>query len=319
MREALLWASQNTTLRTHLPRYRFVRGTVARFMPGEAVDDAIEAAQRLARDGIPSTFTYLGENVEDMAEADAVVDHYLRLLDRIAELGLDSEISVKPTHLGLDLDRERTSSNLRILADRARAFDNWLWIDMESTNYVQGTVDLYAELAETAPNTGVCLQAYLRRTWDDVQRLVPLGASIRLVKGAYREPEELAFQDRRLIDESYLRLALGILERGGGNRLALATHDTELVDRIERAAGAEIGRDGFEVQMLYGIRVSEQYRLSREGYRVRTLIAYGPYWYPWFMRRLAERPANVWFAARNLLARSPSADAPPARYQPPFA
>ncbi len=303
MRGALLWAAGNPTLRQHLPNLGFVRATVRRFMPGESMDDALGAAGLLADDGIPTTFTYLGENVTSLAEADAVTDHYVQLLDRIAEGGRDTEVSIKPTHLGLELAPEHAFRNLERLAEHAAVKGNRIWIDMESTAFVQHTVDQYARLAADHGNTGICLQAYLKRTWDDVIRLLPLDPSIRLVKGAYREPPGLAFQHHDVIDEAFLRISATIAEREGHGRLALATHDTDLLTRIEDAG---VPKDAFEVQMLYGIRVDQQYRLHDAGYRVRVLISYGDYWYPWFMRRMAEKPSNVWLAARNLVARHPS-------------
>ena len=298
LRGALLWASGNAMLREHLPRYRAVRRTVERFMPGETAEDGLEAAQRLAGEGLPSTFTLLGENVTEPSQATTAADEYLRLLDRIEALRLDAEISVKLTQLGFDLDADATMHHLERLAERSTAMGRTVWIDMESTAYVGATIDLYEALLTRFPNSGLCLQAYLRRSWDDVQRLSSAPASIRLVKGAYREPKEHAFQDERLIDESYFRLACHLA--GTARRLALGTHDTELVARIE--AAVPDGRNAFEVAMLYGIRTDEQHRLAREGYAVRTLIAYGPYWYPWFMRRIAEKPvANTLLALRNVV------------------
>lgn len=298
LRGALLWASGNAALGERLPRSRVVRKTVARFMPGESADDALAAAEGLADQGIPASFTLLGENVTELAQATGAAGEYLRLLDRIDGLGLDAEISVKLTQLGFDLDRDATMVHVERLADRSAASGRTLWIDMESVAYVDGTIDLYRALLAKYPNSGLCLQAYLRRTWDDVQALAPAGPSIRLVKGAYRESKEHAFQDKHLIDESYLRLACHLAT--SARRLALGTHDTDLIARIETAAPG--GRDAFEVAMLYGIRTDEQHRLAAEGIRVRTLIAYGPYWYPWFMRRIAEKPvANSLLALRNLL------------------
>lgn len=298
LREALLWASGNVTLRQRLPRFRAVRRTVDHFMPGETADAGLEAAQRLAGDGLPSTFTLLGENVTERSQATAAADEYLRLLDRIEALGIDAEISVKLTQLGFDLDADATMAHMERLAERSAAMGRTVWIDMESTDYVGATIDLYEALLARLSNTGLCLQAYLRRSWDDVQRLSAGASSIRLVKGAYREPEEHAFQDKRLIDESYFRLACHLA--GNARRLTLGTHDTELVAKIEAAVPG--GRDAFEVAMLYGIRNDEQHRLAREGYTVRTLISYGPYWYPWFMRRIAEKPvANTLLALRNLV------------------
>jgi proline dehydrogenase len=303
-RDALLWAAQNRWLGDHLPRYRFVRASVRRFMPGERIDDALEAGARLVADGIPVTFTYLGENVETSVDADGAVEHYLRLIDLIEERGLDAEVSVKPTHLGLELGPGETFERVRGLAERSATLGKHLFFDMESSPYVEPTLQLYRRLHEVESNTGVCIQAYLRRTPADVDDLVARGASIRLVKGAYREPDEVAIRDRHEIDRAFADLAVRFLEGAGGGRLALATHDVSLLEEIERrAAAAGFGRDAYEIQMLYGIRAADQRRLAAEGYRIRVLISYGTHWYPWFMRRLAEHPANVWLALRNLFAR----------------
>jgi proline dehydrogenase len=305
-RSAVLWAADNRWLREHLPRYRFVRRSVARFMPGERLEDALAAAAELERDGLATAFTALGENVTTEAEARAVGDHYLAAFDTIAERGLNAELSVKPTHLGLDVDRALAAEQLDTLARRAAERSTWLWLDMESGRYVEPTVELYRELRAAHPNTGICLQAYLRRTADDVESLVPLDPSVRLVKGAYKEEGSLLVGGRALMDESYRSLALRLLERSGPqSRIVLGTHDVDLAMRIERdAAVRELGRDAFEIEMLFGIRAPDQRRLARRGYRVRTLIAYGTYWYPWFMRRIAEKPVeNSLLALRNLLGR----------------
>ena len=216
--------------------------------------------------------------------------------------GLDTEFSVKPSHLGLDLDPEAALANLEELATEAAERDNWLWLDMESAAYVDGTLDLYRKLRAGHPNVGVCLQAYLKRTADDVDSLMPLDPTIRLVKGAYREPRELVFGSREVIDEAYRRLALLILARKGPvGRLALGTHDVGLVRQIEADAG---GHEGFEVHMLFGIRQADLLRMASEGYAARSLISYGTHWYPWFMRRIAEKPVeNTLLALRNLVAR----------------
>jgi proline dehydrogenase len=297
LRGTLLWASGNATLRRRLPRFRAVRKTVERFMPGETADDGLAAAERLATEGLPATFTLLGENVDDLSQATAAAGEYLKLLDRIDAMGMDAEVSVKLTQLGFDLEPDATMVHMERLADRSAEMGRTVWIDMESSTYVEGTIELYATLLTRSPNTGLCMQAYLHRTWDDVQKLAPLDPTIRLVKGAYREPKDVAFQDKRVIDESYFRLATHLAT--SARRLALGTHDTDLVARIEAAVPG--GRGAFEVAMLYGIRSDEQRRLARDGFTVRTLIAYGPYWYPWFMRRIAEKPvANTLLALRNV-------------------
>ena len=301
-RDAVLWAAENRWLREHLPKYRFVRRSVRRFMPGETLDEAIAAAKRLQERELPTMFTALGENVIELADARRVVEDYHEAYDRVAAAGLDTEFSVKPSHLGLDQDPQAALANLEELAATATEHDNWLWLDMESASYVDGTLDLYRKLRAGHPNVGVCLQAYLKRTAGDVDSLMPLDPTIRLVKGAYREPRELVFGSREVIDEAYRRLALLIIARKGPvGRLALGTHDVALIRQIETDVR---GRDGFEVHMLFGIRQADLLRMAGEGYRARSLISYGTNWYPWFMRRIAEKPVeNTLLALRNLVAR----------------
>jgi len=298
VKAALLWASESALLRARLPQLSFVRRSVARFMPGEDAEDALGAAGRLASEGIPVSFTRLGENTTDLAQAAEAAGDYLRLLDRIEELGLDAEISVQLTPLGYDLDPGVTATHLGRLVDRSAEIGRACWIDIESTPYVDGTLDLYEAQLARSPNVGLCLQAYLRRTYDDIQRLLPSGPSIRLVKGAYREPKGLVFTSKAAIDESYFRLAQHLVQ-GGAHRVVLGSHDTELIERIETSLG---GHDDFEIAMLYGIRADDQRRYASEGYAIRTLISYGPSWYPWFMRRIAEKPVeNTLLALRNLV------------------
>jgi proline dehydrogenase len=303
-RRLLLRASQSARLREAFPRLPFANRAVRRFMPGERAGDALDAALDLERHGLTTVLTQLGENVTEPAEADLVADHYLGVLDEIERRGLDVEISVKPTHLGLDLDADPTLVRLERLAARSRAIDRWLWMDMESSPYVDPTLDLYRALRARHANVGVCLQAYLYRTADDLSALLPLRPGIRLVKGAYSEPEDVAYPRKRDVDERYMRLAEALLDaqRSGAVRAAFATHDPGLVTRIRRRAeekGMEAGE--LEFQMLYGIRSAQQRRLAADGCRTRVLISYGEAWFPWYMRRLAERPANVWFVARSAL------------------
>jgi proline dehydrogenase len=302
-RNAVLWAADNRWLREHLPRYRFVRASVRRFMPGETTDEAIAAAKRLGGQGLPTMFTLLGENVTNLDAARRVVQDYRSTYDRIVSESLDTEISVKPSHLGVDLDRDAAMANLEELATVAAEHDNWLWLDMEAAPYVDPTLDLYRKLRAGHPNVGIALQAYLKRTADDLDSLMPSDPTIRLVKGAYREPREIVFGSREVIDEAYRRLALLILARKGPvGRLALGTHDVDLVRQIRSDAH---GREGFEVHMLYGIRSADQVRMAADGYRVRTLISYGTHWYPWYMRRIAEKPIeNSLLALRNLVSRN---------------
>jgi proline dehydrogenase len=285
-----------------------MRRAVRRFMPGENLADALAAALPLQAAGIATLYTRLGENLEHVAEADEVAAHYIDAIDRIVAAGITGEVSVKPTQLGLDLDPELCFGHLVRIAEHAAAAGSYLWIDMEGSAYTDATVELYERLRATQPQTGICLQAYLRRTADDITRLLPLDPAIRLVKGAYDEPEAIAFRDRRSVDANYVALAVRFLLDGRGRpiRLGLGTHDVGLIEQIAGSVGsAGVGRDGFEVEMLYGIRADEQTRLTAAGYAVRVLIAYGEFWYPWYMRRLAERPANVWFVLRQMVPSRP--------------
>ena len=304
MRSVFLWLARNQWLKTRLPRLWFMRRAVRRFMPGETMDEALLAAEPLQAAGIGTMYTRLGENLTSMDEAEEVAAHYETLIDRIVEAGLDGEVSVKPTQLGLDLDAETCHALLSRLAQKTAAAQSYLWLDMEGSVYTEPTIQLYERLRAEHPRTGICLQAYLRRTAADIERLRPLDPAIRLVKGAYDEPAEIAWRDKRAVDASFAALAIEFLTgaRGRPIRLGLGTHDVDLIELIgEQVGAAGIGRDAFEIEMLYGIRTREQYRLARAGYRVQTLIAYGDAWYPWYMRRLAERPANVAFAIRSML------------------
>jgi len=282
---------------------RFMRRAVRRFMPGETMESALDAAAALQVAGIGTMYTKLGENLESLAAADAVADHYIAVLDAIRERGLDGEISVKPTQLGLDHDGDRALAHLTRLAAHAASTGSYVWIDMEGSVYTDATIRLYERVRAAQPRTGICLQAYLHRTASDIDRLRPLDPAIRLVKGAYDEPASIAFRDKRQVDANYVELAVAFLDQGRGRpiRLGLGTHDVALIERIAARVAPGVERDGFEIEMLYGIRTGEQFRLAKAGYRVQTLIAYGDAWYPWYMRRLAERPANVTFALRSLL------------------
>jgi len=306
LRNVLLRASQSEWLEERLPRLWFTRAAVRRFIPGEDLDAALAAAGALGERGIATVLTALGENVEKAEEADAVADHYVEVLDRVARSRLAAEISVKLTQLGLDLGTDATAERLERLAREGEARGIGVWIDMESSEYTDRTLELYRAVRARHANVGVCLQANLLRTSRDMEMLLENDAAIRLVKGAYREPPSRAFQSRRDIDKNYLRLADRLLrekaQRGDGLRIVFGTHDVPLVRRItEMARLLGVSKDAFEVHMLYGIRTVDQERLATAGYRLRVLISYGSAWYPWFMRRLAERPANLVLVARNLV------------------
>jgi proline dehydrogenase len=304
VRQFFLWAARNRWLKERLPKMRFMRRAVRRFMPGETLADALGAAIPLQAAGIRTIYTRLGENLENLAAADEVADHYVAVIDQIVAAGIDGEISVKPTQLGLDHDTDACLAHLVRIAEHAAAAGSYTWIDMEGSAYSEATIALYERLRAVQPRTGICLQAYLRRTASDIERLRPLDPAIRLVKGAYDEPASIAYTNRRSVDANFLGLAVRFLLDGRGRpiRLGLGTHDVNLIEQIaDQVAAAGIGRDGFEVEMLFGIREDQQYRLAAAGYRVQALIAYGEHWYPWYMRRLAERPANVVFAVRQLM------------------
>jgi proline dehydrogenase len=304
LRKVLLWAALNPWLGERLPNLPFMRKAVHRFMPGEEIADALGAAVDLQVLGIGTLYTRLGEAITDPAGAQAVATHYMGLLEQLKAAEIDGELSVKPTQLGLDIDEDLCFGHLRHLAAAAEARGSYLWIDMEDSSYVDRTLDLYQRLRASHGNTGICLQAYLRRTARDIERLLPLGPAIRLVKGAYDEPGDVAFKSKKEVDANYLGLAVTMLResRTRSMRVGLGTHDVDLIEQIAvHAAAAGVPKDAFTVQMLYGIRAREQRRLARSGYRVQTLIAYGGAWYRWYMRRLAERPANVLFAMRQML------------------
>ena len=305
MRSMLLAASQNQWLRHRAAHFSFVKRTVSRFMPGETLDDALVAAQTLHGKKIGTVFTHLGENIQDRAEAQQVAEHYIEVLGRIREKGLQAEISVKLTQLGLDLSPDICFEHLKAIVGRAQK-DSIVWVDMEASNYVDATLDLYRRALAAYPNVGICLQAYLHRTKDDLAKLLKSRPSIRLVKGAYNEPPEIAFARKQDVDENYFELGKQMLRAKKANscvRAAFGTHDVALMRRLADFASAEgFAKKDFEVQMLYGIQRAEQERLASEGCASIVLVAYGTYWYPWFVRRLAERPANLWFMVRNVFA-----------------
>jgi proline dehydrogenase len=304
VRSVLLAGSENRWLLDHATRWRFVRGAVSRFMPGETAEAALDATRAL---GVGTVLTQLGENVRDLEEARGVTRHYRDVLDRVHRDGLDVEVSIKLTQLGLDLSREECEKNLVTLIERARSLSNWIWIDMEGTAYTDVTLDMARRARAGNPNVGVCVQAYLYRTAEDMKSLIALGSGIRLVKGAYREPPDKAFPKKSDVDENYFRLAEQLLSadaRAKGVRAIFGTHDPILIRRIEDLGrSSNLPPEALEFQMLYGIRRQEQERIAKAGYKFRVLISYGDAWFPWYMRRLAERPANVLFVLKNLFAR----------------
>jgi proline dehydrogenase len=273
-------------------------------MPGEKLDDALAAAQTLGQHRIATIVTQLGEHIRDRAEAEGTVAHYLEVARRIATAGLDTEISIKLTQLGQDIDRPLSIENARRIVEAGRVAGIRVWLDMENTPYVDPTLEAFRSLRATHENVGVALQAYLRRTADDLESLLPLGPAVRVVKGAYREAPELVFPRKQDVDENFFRLCERLLDPAAGRPgtwLAAGTHDLHLIHRIVERAKQRSAEDAFEIAMLYGIQREEQRRLAAAGVRTRVLISYGSHWFPWYMRRLAERPANLLFVMRNAL------------------
>ena len=286
------------------PVERAITGTRAgralahRFVAGDTLDDAVVAARAANRDGLSVSLDLLGEEVGDADGARVATEAYVEGLERVAAEGLDANISVKLTQLGLALDRDLAVQAVDRLARAASASGRTVTIDMEDSRYTSATIDLYAEAQARHGNLGLCLQAYLRRTDADLERLLPLGGHLRLCKGAYVEPPEVAYQESHDVDAAFARL-LTVLMAAEDVRPAVATHDPDLIALTLDLARRR--RSGFEFQMLYGIRHEEQRRLSREGHEVRVYLPYGSAWYPYLTRRLAERPANAWFFLRSFL------------------
>lgn len=303
-RSLILAASDNRWLRENGTKLPFVRRAVATFMPGETAADMLAAAEQQAAQGVGALFTRLGENVADMREADAVRDHYVDVIGQVERRGIACEPSIKLTQLGYDVDREAAYRSALAIGRRAMDAGSYFWIDMEQSSYVDGTLDMVSRLRQDVPRIGVALQAYLRRTGDDAARMIREGIGIRLVKGAYREPESVAFPQKSDVDANYLRVAKVMMapeSRATGSRAVYGTHDTAIINAIERHGdGLGIAPTDYEVHMLYGIQRGEQRRLAASRKNLRVLIAYGTYWFPWYMRRLAERPANVLFVAKSL-------------------
>ena len=305
MRKVLLAGSTSPWLREQATRRAFVRKSVSKFMPGERIEDAIAAAAALKPERITTILTRLGENLTHLEEAEEVTEHYLEVLDRVQHAGLDAQISVKPTQLGLDLDPAVCQRNLhRILEKAERVHNAPVWIDMESSPYVEPTLKLLRASREKYRGVGLALQAYLYRTAKDLEDLIPLGPAVRIVKGAYLEPATVAYPNKPDVDENFYRLCTRLLAEDAqknGSLVHIATHDARLADRLARFIDdRQLPRSAYEFAMLYGIGIGQQRRLAASGRRLRVLISYGEYWFPWYMRRLAERPANVTFVLKNM-------------------
>ncbi|MGI9068441.1 MAG: proline dehydrogenase family protein [Pyrinomonadaceae bacterium] len=300
-RGALIYLSRHEGLKEFAAHFRLFKKLTTRFVAGETIDEAVAAIRELNAEGCTASFDHLQESVDSPAEADAEVKEYLEILARIDETGIKSNVSIKLTQFGLELDPELAYKNARVVVADAARRGNFVRVDMEASGVTQVTVDIFKRLrAEFGLNdVGIVLQSYLRRTYDDAQELVRLPARIRICKGAYNEPPEVAFPDKKDVDENYIRVMQLLLSSGIYH--GIATHDPKMIDAaVEFAKREGIGKEAFEFQMLYGVRRDLQRQLAKDGYNMRVYVPYGKHWYPYFMRRLAERPANIWFVLKNL-------------------
>jgi proline dehydrogenase len=303
LRAALLKLSESKSFANWVVSNDRTRRMAHRFVPGETLDQAIAAARECNNLGMFASLDYLGENVSTQEDAQRARDAYLEIFDRIANERLYANVSCKLTQLGLDLGVEFCESLVVPIVQRAASYDNFLRVDMEGSVYTQRTVELVKRVRAQNPAIGTVIQSYLYRSQADITDLLAYGCRIRLCKGAYKEPAEVAFPKKKDVDANFVRLMQMLLTSGFYH--GIATHDPAMMAATIRFAAAEqISKDDFEFQMLYGVRTDLQRRLVKDGYRLRIYIPYGRDWFPYFMRRLAERPANVAFFARNLLRRS---------------
>lgn len=299
---ALLWASEKPGVRSALTKGRLTRSVVGRFVAGDELESAIDAIRELNSRSIGGILDLLGEGVTDRAGAAAAADEYLKSITVIAETGIDTTVSVKLTQLGLAFDKSTCVDHLSRLAEEAASAGAGVEVDMEQSEYVPDTLDVYRSLRAAGHDVRLAIQSYLRRTPSDLQSIAELKPKIRLVKGAYSEPPDIAFTKRAEIDAQYTWLTEWLFEHGRDP--GIASHDGALIDHARKvAARSSVGKQGFEIQMLYGIRRDLQASLASEGYRVRVYVPYGSDWYPYLMRRLAERPANLRFFLRAIAGR----------------
>jgi proline dehydrogenase len=305
LRAGLLWLSEQPRISRFVRRNRLAGKLAARFVAGETVDSALAALDDLKAAHISASLDLLGESVARPDEARAARDTYLQLLDRIHTASADANVSVKLTQMGLDIDQRLCVDNLRAILQRAKQYGSFVRIDMEGSAYTERTLDLFTRTLypEFGNTTGVVLQSYLRRTAADVEAMILLGTRVRLCKGAYKEPAMIAFPEKRDVDANYIACLERLLDRG--NYPAIATHDERILTHAKAyARGRGIDPSRFEFQMLYGVRRDLQQELRRAGYRVRVYVPFGSHWYPYLMRRLAERPANIGFILGNVLRES---------------
>lgn len=301
-RSTLLFLARQEGLKDFATRFSLFKKLTTRFVAGEDIEQAVAAIREINATGASASFDHLNEGVTKAAETEGEVREYTEVLARIDETGINSNVSIKLTQFGLDIEPELTYRNARSVVAEAARRNNFVRVDMEGSQVTQITFDIFKRLrAEFDLNTvGIVVQAYLRRTEQDVQELLKIPARIRLCKGAYNEPPEVAFPDKQDTDANYVRLMRVLL--ASGTYHGIATHDQKMIDAtVEFAQREGIPKSAFEFQMLYGVRRDLQMQLARDGYNMRVYVPYGKTWYPYFMRRLAERPANVWFVLKNLL------------------
>jgi len=300
IKSGLLYLSNSERFKNFLIRFKSFNNVTRRFVAGEDLTDAVEAIRQLNRQGISASFDHLGESITAEVETRKEVGEYIRVLDSIHASGLDSNVSVKLTQLGLDVSEDLCYANTRTIVEAALRYNNFVRIDMEDSSKTDATLQVFKRLRTDFENVGIVIQAYLFRSEKDIEDLLKLGARIRVCKGAYKEPPSVAFPKKAGVDANFVKLTGMLLSSGTYH--GIATHDEKMITAtIQFAKGQNISPDKFEFQMLYGIRRDLQEKLVREGYRVRVYVPYGRYWYPYFMRRLAERPANVWFVLRNTI------------------
>lgn len=301
LRASLLWLSNRQSLEGFIRRNGLAKKLASRFVAGETPEEGVAAVRELNRNGITASLDLLGESVTKREEAEQARDTYLETLDRIRAAGVDANVSVKLTQMGLDIAEELAVANLSAIIERAASHGSFVRIDMESSAYTERTLDLFKRVLypRFGNAVGVVLQTYLRRTPQDLEEMIGLGARVRLCKGAYQEPPELAFPEKRDVDEMYETCMQRLLDRG--NYPGLATHDEKIIAAAREFVMAKaIPSDRYEFQMLYGVRRDLQVKLRREGYRMRVYVPFGTHWYPYLMRRLAERPANLRFVVGNV-------------------
>jgi proline dehydrogenase len=298
LRSTLLKLSESKGFANWVTSNGTTRRMARRFVAGETLDEAIAAARECNNAGMFVSLDYLGENVATISDAQRSRDAYLEIFERIAQEGLQANVSAKLTQLGLDINIEFCEGLLRSIVERAASFDNFLRVDMEGSAYTQRTIDIVKRVRARNPAIGTVIQSYLYRSETDVTDLLAVGCRIRLCKGAYKESVDVAYPRKEDVDANFVRLMQMLLDSGFYH--GIATHDPGMIAAtIRHAAAKQISKDDFEFQMLYGVRTDLQRRLVKDGYRVRIYIPYGKDWFPYFMRRLAERPANLAFLARN--------------------